>query len=292
MIFLSMVVGVSHDAIRRGLIQKYHWKEMLYGIACCRWLKGGYLIIDETEVNKLYSKITEGLSWIWSHKEGRFIYGYQIILICWSNRKVTIPLGWKIYKKGGKTKTELTIELIQYCLSVLRLHPDAFLFDAFYGSERILSYLKKHKQSFFTQVPKNRLFDGKALQHHEEGRPYWTKIGYLKGNIQVQVIKNRRKYYITNCIGITRKTQLGTYKIRWQIELIFRFVKTQLGLERCQSTSQRVQHNHFGCCFVTYALLQDTVQKTGLSLYRIKQKATLQCNYANQIDLSTFLSGA
>jgi len=289
---LSLILGINHDKLGRILYKKYHWKEILMNIACEIDLNSGYLIVDETEVNKSYSKITNGLSWLYSHKEKRHLFCYQIILICWTNGKKTFPLAWKIYSKGGKTKTDLAIELMSYCLYVLRIKPQAFLFDAFYASEKILSFLEKNNQDYFTQVPRNRLFDGLALKKHEKGRPYWMKIGYLKNKIKVQLVKNRRKYYITNRIGMTRKEQLATYKIRWQIELIFRFVKSQLGLEHCQSTSKQVQQNHFGCCFLVYALLQDTVQKTGLSLYAIRKKATLECLNTNNVDLTSYFNSA
>jgi len=249
-------------------------------------LTKGYLVIDETEVSKMFSKVTQGLAWIFSHKEGRYIFGYQLVVICWTNGTVTLPIGWKIYDPHtGKTKTDLAIELMRYCLDVLRIQPVAFLFDAFYASEKILKYLKTHNQQFYTQAPKSRLLDGIALKYHEKGRPYWTKTGYIKGKIQVQVVKNRRKYYLTSIVGISRKKQLDTYRIRWRIEEVFRFVKTELGLEACQSTVKQVQHNHFGCCFLTYALLQDIAAKTQMTVYCIKQQATFNRECAQQLDL-------
>lgn len=105
------------------------------------------------------------------------------------------------------------------------------------------------------------------------------------------VVKNRRKYYVTNKLGITREEQLQTYKIRWNIEEIFRFVKQELGFERCQVTSLVGQNTHFGTCFYLYAILQDIAEKNQMTDYSIKLKATLDRNFVQQLVLPT-LSGA
>ena len=214
------------------------------------------------------------------------------MVISWTNEKITIPVAWKIYKKdSGKTKLDLAKELIRYCLFTLRIQPQAFLFDSFYASESLLKYLIKHKQLFYSQIPKNRKFNNIFLSKQHNGRPYWQETGVIRGGVKVQVVKNRRKYYVTNNIGITRKEQLQTYKIRWNIEEIFRFVKQELGFERCHSQSLDGQNTHFGMCFYLYAILQDIAEKNQMTDYCIKLKATLDKNFANQLVLPT-LSGS
>jgi hypothetical protein len=80
-----------------------------------------------------------------------------------------------------------------------------------------LKYLINRKQRFFSQLPKNRKFNQLFLYQVNQGRPYWVETGVIKGSITVQVVRNRRKYYVTNVIGMTREEQLDTYKIRWKI---------------------------------------------------------------------------
>ncbi len=293
LVYLALVIGVSHDALTRALHQKYQWKELLRVVCSKRLLESGYLIIDETDIDKSYAKAITGLSWIFSHRKNKHIFGLHIVVLCWTNKIVTIPLSWKIYQKGsGKTKIDLAIELINYALFHLHIKPKAFLFDAFYASEKLLKHLKRHNQSFFSQLPKNRLFNNLPLCKHKKGIPYWTQTGHIKGSIPVQIVRNRKKYYITNQIGVARKEQLATYKIRWMIEEVFRFVKQEFGFEKCQSTSLQAQHNHFGTCFLMYAVLQDIAVQTQMTDYSIKQKATFDHDYAKQIDLSAYLAGA
>ena len=76
------------------------------------------------------------------------------------------------------------------------------------------------------------------------------------------------------------------------IEEVFRFVKQELGFEGCQSTSLLAQHNHFGTCFFMYAVLQDMAVQTQMTDYSIKQKATLDRDYVNKLNLTVYLEGA
>jgi len=291
LVYLSLFSGTSHDFLTRGLQKKYQWKQILQTLLSRRVLSEGYLIIDETDVDKSFGEKIPCLGWIYSHRKNKYIFGLHIVVICWTNETRTIPLGWKIYKKhSGKTKLDLAGELIQYCLFTLRIQPKAFLFDSFYASEPLVKYLIQHKQVFYSQVPKNRKFNNQFLSKQHNGRPYWQETGVIRGGISVQIVKNRRKYYVTNNLGITREEQLKTYKIRWNIEEIFRFVKKELGFERCQSQSLGGQNTHFGTCFYLYALLQDIAEKTQMTDYRIKLQATLDRNFVQQLILPT-LSG-
>lgn len=293
LVYLSLITGISHDVFTRGLQKRYPWKELLKNLASKEQLDSGYLIFDETDIDKSFAGIIQGLSWLFSHRKNKYIFGYHLVVIAWTNNIITIPLAWKIYQKdSGKTKIDLALELIQYCLFNLNIHPKAWLFDSFYSAEDILKFLNKRKQKFYSQLPKNRLLDFEHLKDINNGRPYWTRIGLIKGKIKVQVIRNRRKYYFTNDLGVTRKEQLDTYKIRWKIEKIFRFVKQSLGFERCQSQSLIAQHNHFGICLWLYGILQDNTEKTQLTDYRQKLQATFDSTFVEKLNLSSYLVGA
>ena len=97
---------------------------------------------------------------------------------------------------------------------------------------------------------------------------------------------------MTNKIGMSREEQLATYKIRWKIEEVFRFVKQEFGFEKCQSHSLDGQNTHFGTCFYLYATLQDIAEKNQMTDYRIKLNATLDKELVNQIVLPTLVGFA
>lgn len=292
-VYLSLYAGKSHDVLTRGLKVKYSWKEIFRTLLSGRLLDQGYLILDETDIDKSFAEKIQCLSWIFSNRKKKYIFGLHLVVIAWTNGVITLPLSWKIYQKdSGKTKIDLAMELISYAICTLSIHPKAVLFDSFYAAEKLLKLLLHHDQTFYSQLPKNRTFDHEALSTHNKGRPYWTKTGTIKGNIQVQIVKNRRKYYITNAIGVARKEHLAAYKMRWKIEEIFRFTKKELGLEKCQAISLQGQHNHFAVCFYLYARLQDTAEKTRMTDYRIKLKATQDSLFAKNLVMSMNLTGA
>lgn len=293
LVYLSVYAGKSHDFLTRGLKERYSWKQIFATVLNGRTLNQGYLIIDETDIDKSFSEKLPCLSWLFSNRKKKYIFGLHLVVMVWTNEVITIPIAWKIYQKGtGKTKIDLAMELLSYALFTLNIHPQAFLFDAFYAAEKLLKFLVIHEQTFYSQLPKNRMFDHEPLARHNKGRPYWMQTGLIKGKIRVQIVRNRKKYYITNCIGVARKEHLATYKLRWKIEEVFRFVKHELGLEQCQSHSLQGQQNHFGICFYLYAHLQDIAQKTGLTDYALKLKATQDRLFVAQLDLTMNLSGA
>jgi len=291
--YLSLVSGRSHDYLTRNLKKKYQFKNLLKILLSKRNLDEGYIVIDETDVDKSFAKNIPGLGWIYSNRKGKYIFGYHLVVAVWTNGKITIPLGWKIYKKGGEeTKLDLALKLIKYCLWNLNIEPKLFLFDSFYASEELLKYLIGNNQFFVTQLHKNRNLNHQQVRCINMGRPYWTEEGLLTGNIFVSVVKNRRKYYATNMIGITRKEQLKLYKIRWKIEEVFRFSKKELGFEKCQAVSLTGQNTHFGVCFLLYGLLQDIAEKTQMTDYQIKVEATLDVNFVKSLKIMDYFAPA
>jgi len=291
--YLSLVSGKSHDYLTRNLKKKYPIKKLLSLLLSTKDLNSGYIVIDETDVDKSFAKKMTGAGWIFSNRKKKHIFGYHIVTAVWTNGTVTLPLGWKVYKKGGeKTKLDLAQELIRYSIFNVNIKPKAFLFDSFYASEDVLKYLINHNQKFVSQVHKNRKLDEVEVRFIEKGRPYWKKVGVLTGNIEVQAVKNRKKYFITNMVGVTREEQLRMYKVRWSIEDVFRFTKKELGLERCQAVSLHAQNTHFGVCFLLYGLLQDIAEKTQMTDYQIKLEATLNATYAEDLNIMDYLSPA
>ena len=283
--FLATLVNVSHDTLTRSLKKEYDWKGVLSGLLSSIDLSSGYLIIDETDIDHSYAKKLESAVWIFSHRFKRHIFGYYLIVLAWTNGTVTIPLVWKIYDADTNrrkiTKLTLAKELFSYAIDKLHSKPRAVLFDSYYASGDILSWLDGKGIAFVSQVKKNRKLNGKRVDSFSGA--YWTKQGYLQNHIPGQIVKNRKKYFITNNLTLPRNEQLEWYHLRWRIEEVFRFTKQECGLESCQATTEKIQQNHFGVCFLIYALLQAAHQKTGDSLYAMKLKASSDLAYAQSL---------
>lgn len=293
MVFLSSVIGVSHDHLTRILQRRYNWFALFRRLLTGHDLTSGYLIIDETEIDKSFAKAIQGCGWYRSYKKKKYLYGLHVVVLVWSDGKQVVPLRWEIYRKGsGITKIDLALKLLRYGTEILKVEPDAVLFAAFYASERILKFLVNKHLVFCSQLPKNRLFNHQQLKTINQNRPYWEGIGSVKGGIHLRLVKNRKKYYVTNNHSLSRKEVLSLYQKRWVIEEFFRVTKSQLGLERCQARSLRAQENHLGSCFLLFVLLQDMAEKTQMTVYQIKQRATSECGFIQQADFMRLLAPA
>ena len=289
-VHLSNFVLRSHDFLTRAIKLKVSWKPIFAGFLdrALHW----YLIIDETEIDKSFSKFIPGLSWIYSHLQGKYIFGYHIVVLVAYNGSLTIPLTWKFYQKdSGKTKIELAIELIKYGLWLIP-SPIAILFDSFYAAEKILKLLKSKNITFYSQVPKSRLFNGTQLKKHNSNRPYWEGVGHLRGNIQVKVVKFRRKYFISNRIDQSGRLIRKEYSKRWRIEEVFRFCKTALKMQTCQMRELKSQHNNVGICLYLYSILQDIAAKKQMTVYRIKDLVSLNRSIDNIPYLKAYFNAA
>jgi hypothetical protein len=69
--------------------------------------------------------------------------------------------------------------------------------------------------------------------------PYWQAVGHLVGDIQVCVVRYRRKYYATNRLRLTAKAVREHSRQRHAVEAGIRTVKSQLGLAGCQAGYRR-----------------------------------------------------
>jgi len=119
---LAVITHTSHDGLSRVL--KRAVSPVLFQVTKTLFktlekISVGYLIIDDTTINKEYARIIERCYWLWSTNGSRYIFGYNIVVLMWSNGTVTIPLSWAFYKKETEKKNQITkiaiaLELMAY----------------------------------------------------------------------------------------------------------------------------------------------------------------------------------
>lgn len=295
---LSRYVNKSHDFLTRKMKKKFSWKAILFQFTKGLDLSTGYLVFDETESDKSYANKIFGLSWIFSHLKNKFIFGYQFVVLVWTDGKTTIPLGWKIYRKKGKdarkhkTKIDLAMELLECCLINICSNPRGILFDSFYSAEKMLKLIERYGLKYYGQVEKSRTLNFKQLRKHNRGRPRWSKVGKLKGSLVAKIIKHDRKYFITNDLQQSGIKIRRIYSIRWRIEEVFRFCKDQLDFEGCQMQDMRSQNNHVGTCFFLYCVLQDTAEKTQMTEYKVKEELSFDRSFRHFPNLEALFNYA
>jgi hypothetical protein len=133
---------VSHDRLPRLLQSDWSGQKLLD--LACRTLfvwERGYLIIDDPVIPKPFATAIEGLAWVFSSLERRPVYGFSLVLLIWTNGRLRIPLGMRLWRKGGPSKYELALALLSYARHRLCCRPEYVLFDAWYPSKTLLGWI-------------------------------------------------------------------------------------------------------------------------------------------------------
>ena len=278
---------VSHDRLTRMLQSDWSGQTLLE--LACRTLFGwqrGYLIIDDTVIPKPFAAAIEGLAWVFSSQERKPVYGLSLVLLVWTDGQTRIPLGYRVWKKGGPSKFELALELLSYARNRLRCKPQFVLFDSWYPSKALLKRIGDYGWYFGCQLKKNRCFKGVAL-HKYLHQPYWQAVGFLTGKVKVFVVRHRRKYYATNRLSLTAPEVRKLYRLRQGVEEVIRVLKSQLSLEGCQvgyrrsveessRPQPRAQEHHIALCLAAYLIVERERIDQRLTWRKLKRQLILK----------------
>jgi putative transposase len=267
---------VSHDRLTR-LLQGDWSGHTLLEVACRAlfvWERG-FLIIDDTVIPKPFATAIDGLAWVFSSQERRPVCGLSLVLLVWTDGTLRIPLGLRLWRKGGPSKYELALELLSYARNRLRCRPAYVLFDAWYPSKPLLKRIRDYGWYFVCRLKKNRRFNGRAVRAYRR-HPYWADIGWLTGGLKVLVVRYGAKYYATNRLTLPAAEVRRLYSIRAQIEEVIRVCKDQLGLTGCQARSERAQLHHMTCCLVAFCVLERERHDRQLTIYKLKRQLSFQ----------------
>src|SRR3989338_5165927 len=291
---LSRYSPCSHDSLARVLNgKKFCWQTLLQNFLLRTFgrLQDGYLIIDDTVISKQFAKNIENVAWIFDSKIGKSILGLNLVMLAWSNSKITIPLAIRVYQKqSSKTKIDLAIDLLAYAKE-LNMKAKFVVFDSWYTAAELMKRVAAYHWTFVARLKKNRKLDGIPLRELRRN-PYWMEQGTLIGGIKVLVVKHGKKYFASNNLSLSKQELLAAYQSRWEIETIFRALHDKLGLDECQARKLESQTAHFHLCLMAYAALeqQSFIQKR--SFYHIKRACSFDFKFADNIVFKLFFQGA
>jgi len=291
---LSEVAKCSHDSLARVLNgKKFCWQTLLQNFLVRTFgkLQDGYLMIDDTVISKQFARKIENVAWIYDSSVGRSILGINLVMIAWSNGKVTIPLAIKVYQKeSGKTKIDLAIELLDW-VKKLKFKPKYIAFDSWYTAAKVLEKIENCGWTFVTQLKKNRKLNGVPVREIYRN-PYWMKQGKLVGGLEVLVVRNGKKYFATNDLALSKKELLSNYRGRWKIETVFRALHDKLGIDECQARKLGSQTAHFHLCLIAFIALEKESFIQRKTIYQMKRNCSFDFREADNILNRLFFQGA
>jgi SRSO17 transposase len=245
--------------------------------------KDGMLIIDDTGVLKPYAKDTEGVAYQHCPVLGAEALCNVAVASCYSVNGRYIPLELKFYRTESeftlgkndpdfKSKLELAIELIADAVNK-KLPFRYVLFDAWYPSNDVLTFIQEQKLKFISEIKSDR----KVYFRNPEARKsyfmqqdelvklikkhLWHKVKSFthKGELwSVYSFTSRLKStefpvrvfaafnnasgevrtIISNDLELAEKEAVITYFERWAIERIFRELKDSFCFDHYQVRHQ------------------------------------------------------
>ena len=266
---LASLVEVAHDRLYRVLYLAFPYSRRMGEWFAAHLVTGGYLLIDDT-IWQRYGKKLKAVSFVWDSTIGKKVLGTNVVLLIWTDGKRRIPLGLRIWQKGGKSKLKLAEELLWEARR-RGVTPMYVLFDAWYAGESLLNLLESFGWQYITRVKKNRLFNGvridKTFRHH-----YGRKTGSLKKiGHQILIVKDGERYLLTNNLELTSAEVKRIYPVRQQIEEVFRLLKQEFGWGKCRANSVQAQKAHLHLGLYAFCLTQTKAIEKKQTIYAYKQ---------------------
>jgi hypothetical protein len=253
------------------LYEKFAWSRRLWDFFAAQLVReGGYLIIDDTCWVR-FAENSEAVSWVWSSTHGRTVRGMQVVLLIWTDGQVKVPLGVRLWKKGGKSKVELASELLREAHR-RGLRPEYVLFDTWYGAATLLHLLDGMGWKYVARLKSNRLFEGRAVRERWRHR-FGRGVGRLrKINHEVCVVKDGRRYFVTNDTLLSSSEVKAQYRHRQQIEETFRLLKQEFGWGQSSAQKARAQIAHLHLGLYALCITQAEALKRRQTIYAFKHR--------------------
>lgn len=117
----------------------------------------GVLVIDDSKLDKPYSRKIEPVSYHWSGKHHAVVKGINLISMIWIDRDFMMPVDYRVYEKAGDGKTKN--DHFQSMLDAAKqpdFKPKAVLFESWYSSLANLKRVRDHGGIFLTRLKANR----------------------------------------------------------------------------------------------------------------------------------------
>lgn len=102
----------------------------------------------------------------------------NVVLLIWTNGKKKIPIGLRVWKKGGKSKIELAKELLSEAKKN-GLSPAFVLFDSWYSATEVLNLIEQFEWKYIGGVKRNRLLDKVRID-----KLFRHRFGRRNGNLR------------------------------------------------------------------------------------------------------------
>ena len=276
--------SISHDPFnwfltRQTLTPETLWNEVEMYIE----RKTGWLVLDDTVLDKLHSKSIECTYFQWSGKHHKVIKGIGLITLIWTDGFVSFPIDYRIYDKDVDNKTK-NDHFQEMALTAFKrgFTPSFIMFDSWYSGNENLKFINRLGWNFFSRIKKNRMVNPDAqgnVQVSELKLPEDGLEVHLKkyGFVRIFHTLNRKgasRYWATNFIPMNNEDRLVLQSICWTIENYHRAIKELCGVENCKARKAIIQRNHINCLLRAYLRFEVNNFLNGVTPYNAQMQIT------------------
>lgn len=269
---LSEVMGISHDSVNRFLGREgYEPKDLFEEAARVLNPLGGTLSVDDTVLDKPYSRHMALVGHFWSGKHHRVVKGLNLITLYYTDRQGrSLPVNYRVYDKAeGKTKNDYFRAMLAEVLA-WGLQPAFVSGDSWYSGVDNLKAVKHHRMGFLFAVESNRRVSTKkgtwtqvrqVELPDDEGRTVWLReFGEVK--LFRTWLKDQPRHYLLYLPeahpypDFTRADFQRLHDQHWGIEQYHRLIKQLCNIETFQVRAKVAIRNHIFAALCGYVHLQ------------------------------------
>jgi hypothetical protein len=282
--------NLSHDKITRYLasnpMSERHFYEQVH--LDTDLPSGGYLIFDDTVIDKSHSHQIEMVRRQYSGNAGGVIKGIGVVNMLYyvPKQERWYLLGYRIFDPDidNKSKIDHVIDLLQEseqnCIAYLGV-----LMDTWYAVSSLFQIIAAYGKYFYCPIKTNRLVKtsensiylpiGELMWDKEQlqkGRPIKVKnLNMSVKAFKIAVSTNRIDYVLTNDLSETTTQQMVIkQQMRWHIECLHRELKQLTGIEKCQCRKALSQRTHIFCAMLVWNKIKKEAYDTFVSAYQVK----------------------
>ncbi len=276
---------MAHDSVSRWLstaklTPKLLWQQSQILVD----KQTGYLIIDDSILDKPYSQKMALVKKQYSGKHRGLVSGIGLVSLLWTDGHRMIPVDYRVYdpSRDGKSKNDHAREMLLEAAK-RGFTPNYVLMDSWYTAIPNFKALDKLGWKWIGQLKSNRLVSVTQGEYVSVSDLDWTDTPvqrvWLKeyGFILVSKIVATNgdiAYLATNDMSLSEETLKTHFDYRWTIEAYHRGIKQCTGIERCSAVKERSQRNHILCSLLVFLRLEWQRIKTAVSWYEQKAMIT------------------
>jgi len=280
---------IAHDAVSRWLVSsRFQPTELLNQVRRLVTLSKGYLLLDDSALDKRYSRANELARLQYSGDEHGLVNGINLVNLLWTDGDKFVPIDYRIYRKGtinhqNKTKHDHFRDMLKRAVNKGFSQQLPVLFDTWYASIENLKFIRSLHMHFICNIACNRQVSVTKGAYvpvqdldftQEQVHKVWLKEFGFVLVAQTVTVGGDVTYLMTNDLSMnTHNSIVACFKQRWHIEEFHRGIKQTTGIEKCYSIKAASQKTHILAAFKAFLKLEARRITEGISWY--EQKAEI-----------------